>query len=207
MSANNPFAPRGLGLFGALALPRMRRKCFISYHHADETKVQRFITTFDHARDMLISRGLGASMAGDVVQSDNDEYVISRIRQLYLSDSTVTIVMIGNCTWARRYVDWELKASLRSGEKTTPNGLLGIKLPSYSSGQYPHRLNANLLPARRGLLTPDNCYARVVDYPNNTQQLVTAIEDAFAARTARRKYINNSRERYTDDLDCGHYWH
>jgi Thoeris protein ThsB, TIR-like domain len=156
---------------------------------------------------MFISRGLGSTMAGDIINSNNDEYIMSRIRQLYLSDSTVTIVLIGNCTWARRYIDWEIQSSLRSGEKTTPNGLLGIKLPSYSSGKYPYRLNANLLPTTRGLLTPDDCYARVMDYPTTTEQLMKWIEDAFSARTSRKKYIVYTRERYSDDLWCGHSWH
>jgi hypothetical protein len=38
---------------------------------------------------------------------------LRRIRQLYLLDSTVTIVLIGKCTWARKFVDWETQASLR----------------------------------------------------------------------------------------------
>ena len=207
MSSYNPLFPGGLAGLGGLLKPAVRRKCFISYHHADEAEVTRFINAFDHARNMFISRGLGSTMAGDIINSKDQEYIMSRIRQLYLSDSTVTIVLIGNCIWARRYVDWEIQSSLRSGDKTTPNGLLGIKLPSYASGQYPQRLNANLLPEVRGLLTPDDCYARVWGYPTSTEQLTNWIEDAFSARTSRRKYIVNRRERYADDLWCGHSWH
>jgi hypothetical protein len=207
MSSYNPFFPGGLGTLGGLLTPAVRRKCFISYHHDDENEVTSFINKFDHAHNMFISRGLGSTMIGDIINSNNDEYIMSRIRQLYLSDSTVTIVLIGNCTWARRYVDWEIQSSLRSGEKTTPNGLLGIKLPSFSSGQYPYRLNANLLPAVHALLTPDNCYARVIDYPATSERLINAIEDAYSARTSRRKYIVNGRGRYTNDLWCGHFWH
>lgn len=44
---------------------KTRRKCFISYHHDDEIEVQRFIEVFDHNQDVLIARGIGASMAGD----------------------------------------------------------------------------------------------------------------------------------------------
>ncbi|MBN1655077.1 MAG: TIR domain-containing protein [Deltaproteobacteria bacterium] len=48
------------------------------------------------------------------------DYVMRRIRDEHLRDSTVTIVMIGNCTWSRKYVDWELQASLRSGPIVIP---------------------------------------------------------------------------------------
>jgi len=33
-----------------------------------------------------------------------------RIREEKLQDSTVTIVLVGNCTNSRRYVDWKIKA-------------------------------------------------------------------------------------------------
>ena len=195
------------GLLAAALRKPPRRKCFISYHHADEPEVARFLATFDHSHDKFISRGIGATMAGDIVASSNDDYVMSRIRELYLSDSTVTILMIGNCTWSRRYVDWELKASLRSGEKATPNGLLGIVLPSFTSGQYPHRMNANLFDRTAGLLSPTDCYARVVSYPTTTDQLTSALEDAYQARTARTHLIRNARSRYMANISCGHLWH
>src|SRR4051794_5731723 len=123
----------------------VRRKCFISYHHADQAEVERFINTFDHLHDIFIYRGLGIGMEPDIVDSNDTEYVMRRIRQVYLKDSTVTLLMIGRCTWARRYVDWELQASLRQGEMTLPNGLLGIKLPSFSEEvSFPNRFNLNL---------------------------------------------------------------
>jgi hypothetical protein len=207
MSLNDPHGNSPFGLASYVKTQTIRRKCFISYHHADESEVATFIRTFDHVTNMFISRGLGAAMSGDIINSNNSDYIMSKIRQDFLANSTVTLVIIGNCTWARRYVDWELQASLRSGEKTIPNGVLGIKLPSFSSGQYPDRLNANLLPPNLGLLSPPDCYARIIDYPQNQVQLVSAIEDAFNARNSRSKYIINSRERYSYDKNCGHPWH
>src|SRR6056297_2546912 len=100
----------------------VRRKCFVSYHHEDQAEVNKFITDFDHEQDCFISRGLGQEMTDDIIDSTNTDYVMSQIRKRFLSDSTVTIVLLGKCTWARRYVDWELQSSLRRGENTTPNG-------------------------------------------------------------------------------------
>lgn len=136
----------------------VRRKCFISYHHADQDDVSKFVQSFDHMQDAFIARGLGKEMSEDIINSTNTDYVMRRIRQLYLGDSTVTLVMLGKCTWARRYVDWEIQSSLRQGESTTPNGFLAIKLPSYTHGQkkFPDRLNKNLkrkIPKRT--VTPD----------------------------------------------------
>lgn len=174
-----------------------RRKCFISYHHADQTYVDTFIRTFDHQRNLLIARGLGTEMANDVIDSTDTEYVMSRIRQQYLSDSTVTIVLMGQCTWARRYVDWEIQASLRSGETVMPNGLLGVKLPTFT--QFPDRFNSNLLPAGAAA---DTNFAGWIDYPQTEETLVNSIEWAFQRRTTHTNRINNPRDRMTYNRQC-----
>lgn len=56
---------------------KTRRKCFISYHHADEIEVAQFIQTFDHNQDVLIARGIGASMSGDIINSSDRDYIMS----------------------------------------------------------------------------------------------------------------------------------
>lgn len=185
----------------------VRRKVFISYHKADSDEVNRFIRLFSGAYDTFIARGIGAGMAGDIIDSTDTDYVMSRIRQLYLGDSTVTIVIIGNCTWTRKYIDWELQSSLRSGKTVTPNGLLGIKIPSFNSGQYPDRLNANLLSDAAKQMGLTECYARAIDWPASAEVLRLYIEDAYNARTLRAHLINNQRERFINDRDCGHPWH
>lgn len=185
----------------------LRRKVFISYHKADSEEVNQFLRVFCGAYGTFLARGIGAGMAGDIISSTSTDYVMSRIRELYLGDSTVTIVMIGNCTWSRKYVDWELQASLRSGLTVTPNGVLGVKLPSYTSGQYPERLNANLLSDADRRMGRTDCYARVIDWPSSAEDLRLDIEDAYSARTSRVNLINNARERFEYDRDCGHPWH
>ncbi|MBW7997174.1 MAG: hypothetical protein FVQ81_11520 [Candidatus Glassbacteria bacterium] len=181
----------------------VRRKCFISYHHADQDEVNEFVQDFDHQGDVLIARGLGQEMSQDIIDSTDTDYVMRRIRELYLSDSTVTLVMLGKCTWARRYVDWELQASLRHGEKTTPNGLLGIKLPSYPSndGSYPKRLNDNLLSEADKAAGRD-CFARVMGYPQTEDGLFDAIDAAYQRRTSAAKWIRNSVERFSNNRQC-----
>ena len=178
----------------------VRRKCFISYHHSDQDEVSRFVRSFDHEQDTFIARGLGREMSEDIINSTNTDYVMSRIRQLYLGDSTVTLVMLGKCTWARRYVDWEIQSSLRQGEATTPNGLLAIKLPSYSQGSkiFPDRLNKNLKQSD----AQEDCYARWIEYPRTTDQLVNAIEAAYQRRTTHRKWIVNPRDRMSYNRQC-----
>lgn len=181
----------------AIRTATIRRKVFIAYHHADEETVTRFMKRFGERNKIFITRALGEEMPGDVINSDNARYVMDRIRDLYLQDSTVTIVMLGRCTWARRYVDWELQSSLRSGEQTTPNGVLGVQLPSTRYVRNPPRLERNLPNA-----TSRFAYARRYPYPKDKNQLVGWIEDAYAARTSRKHLIENPRERFMRSKVC-----
>lgn len=179
-------------------MSEVMHKVFISYHHDDQDEVEEFIETFDHERKAVITRALGVGMEQDVIDSDDTDYVMRRIRELYLKDSTVTIVLIGKCTWARRYVDWEIQASLRHGERVTPNGLLGIKLPNYKNNGYPDRLNMNLKQDEK----QEDCYARVINYPKRKDTLAYLIEDAIHARTSRAHLIMNPRDRFKYNKTC-----
>ena len=173
-----------------------RRKCFISYHHADQEAVNQFVRDFDHANDCFIARGLGEEMPGDVINSADTDYVMAKIRERFLRDSTVTIVIMGRCTWARRYVDWEIQSSLRQGEFTTPNGLVGIKLPIF--GGFPPRFLANLSPDWPRV----DCYARHMDYPSSVWALMNEIEGAYQRRTTHAHLISNSRDRVSNNRQC-----
>jgi hypothetical protein len=162
-----------------------RRKCFISYHHADEAYVKLFVDTFDHGSNLFIVRRLG-EMPTDVVNSNNTDYVMSRIRKDYIADSTVTILLAGPTTWSRRYVDWELQASLRQG-LSLPNGLLGIKLPGFT--KFPERFSANLTNYGD---TPNQNFASHIPWPNSEKMLVDAIEYAYNRRLSHAKYRKNA---------------
>lgn len=178
----------------------VRRKCFISYHHADEEEVRRFIDHFDHLHNSFIYRGLGLGMAEDLINSTNTDYVMGKIRERYLRDSSVTIVMAGRCTWARRYVDWEIQSSLRSGATITPNGLLGLVLSSAASApKAPDRLISNVTRDSNG---HDIGYALWHHYPSSTDTLVTLIESAFQRRATHRNRISNPRERMVNNRTC-----
>lgn len=166
-----------------------RRKCFISYHHADEAEVQSFIQTFDHNHDVLIARGIGASMSGDIINSANADYIKAQIRANYLRDTTVTIVLVGRETWGRKFVDWEVAASLRNTSTSLASGLLAITLPSaaeYAGKKLPARVSDNV-DGKTG-------YARWWKYPISATSLAGLIEEAYIARTSHASFRNNSRD-------------
>ena len=190
-------------LLSALAQPR--RKVFISSFHADRTEVDAFIYRWETMEQVFIAKALATFDNDDFINSTNPEYVMREIRRIYIADSTVTIVLIGRCTHSRRYVDWEIKTSLRRGEYT-PNGLLAYVLPSAmpylgsiteSSPQWkslpwpnlPDRLKANWNYDHQ-----QKCYARYRIPPNSADVLRQDIENAYWDRTNRADLISNDAE-------------
>lgn len=114
-----------------------------------------------------------------------------KIRENKLQDSTVTIVLIGSCTHSRRYVDWEVKASLQQGS-TLPNGLIAINLPYMGNkSELPARISQNI---KRDANGKEIGYARYYVYPDSKQKLYAWIEDAYTARTTRSNLIKNPNE-------------
>ncbi|GFK17951.1 TIR domain-containing protein [Corynebacterium glutamicum] len=167
---------------------KTRHKCFISYHHADEAEVEAFIQQFDHNRDVFIARGIGAGMTGDIIASTNDDYIKQQIRTKYLRDTTVTIVLVGRETWKRRFVDWEIAASLRNTSTSSASGVLAITLPSvenYSDLKAPARLLDNL--------DGTDGYAVWWKYPDSAEVLAAMIDWAYDARASKTDLRNNSR--------------
>jgi hypothetical protein len=172
-----------------------RHKVFISYHHNEQNQkeVDKFVSDFDKTHDVFIYRALGIDMADDIIHSTDPVYVMRCIREKYIKDSTVTIVLLGNCTWARRYVDWEIQASLYQREGKLPNGLLGIRLPSTNSSvKLPKRLEENVISK----------YAKSYAYPSSKDDLIRYINGAFAARNTLKDLIKNPRERRKNNSPC-----
>lgn len=174
----------------------IKRKVFVSHYSGDKTEVDEFIDEFANKQKVFTPYVLGANDNSDFIDSENPEYVMTQIRKKYLQDTTVTIVLVGSCTHSRRYVDWELKSSLRQGEYT-PNGVMGIILPSQgASCNMPPRLEENWVKGHT------NCYAKYWVYPSTAQVLGNLIEDAFTARTARAHLINNSNDMMKNNSKC-----
>lgn len=175
------------------ALKSLRRKCFVSYYAGDKVEVDRFLRDFG---DVFIPKTIGVGDGDDFIDSEDSEYVMSKIREKYLGDSSVTICLIGSCTHSRRYVDWELKASLRQG-KYTPNGLLGILLPSMgTSGRLPERFRANWNKDE------SKGYALYRAYPGSKDSLRSWIDSAFERRTSHARLISNSQAMFKYNHKC-----
>jgi hypothetical protein len=172
-----------------------RHKCFLSYHRDDIDEVEAFIESFG---EVFIPRVLGVTDEDDFIDSTDTDYIMDCIREKYLTDSTVTIVLIGKCTWARRYVDWEVYSTLRNDKSNRRSGLMALTLPSVASDEtrkLPARVDDNVINQTEG-------YARWWKYPASAEGLRSCIEVAFNARGALDHPIVNTRARKLANSAC-----
>ena len=111
-----------------------KHKCYISF----KTEDIEYKTFIQNELDVeMIDKSLN-----EPINSQDDDYIMRVIREKYLSDSTVTIFLIGEHSSERlgqfeqRFIKRELQASLYNGGANTRSGILGVVLPSMVSRIY-----------------------------------------------------------------------
>lgn len=138
-------------MLGGLLSLAIRHKVFVSYHHAnDQFYRDAFEAMFAGPSGVFISKSV---QIGEIANGLSTDYIRQKIRDEYLRDSTVTVVLVGAKTWQRKHVDWEISSSIRSTLLNSRSGLIGIVLPThpsfyceqYDPGTVPPRLANNAL--------------------------------------------------------------
>jgi hypothetical protein len=169
--------PRLLDLF--LETLSRDRKVFVSYHHElDHQVYSLFASIVAGVYDCVVDRSVDRA-----VDSDDAEYVMRRIRENHITGTSCSIVLCGNETPWRKYVDWEIKASLDKN-----HGLIGVRLPTARvdvTGRVivPDRLHDNMVTG----------YAEWVDWSTVVSGAAAFKLVVERARLKSATLINNSR--------------
>lgn len=166
-----------------------RHRVFISYYHEDQQYKDWFV---QFMRNDLVDE----SVADGDINDENlaTETIRQYIRDRFIRDATVTVVLIGPCTWQRKHVDWEIGSSLRATRLNSRCGLLGILLPGHRDYQQ-RTYNPRLIPPRLA----DNCggqdpYAHIYSWSQDANAIRNWIHTAFQRRGGTAP--NNSRQQY-----------
>ena len=106
-------------------------KVFVSYHHENDQSYKEHLVDIGEQNNILIDQSVDT---GDIADDLIDEYIREVIRDGYLRDSTVTIVLVGTETKGRKHVDWEIYSSMYDGPINKKSGILVVELPEVSKG-------------------------------------------------------------------------
>jgi hypothetical protein len=98
----------------------------------------------------------------DPINSTDPDYILQRIREDYLNDSTVTIFLIGSYSAEnlgsieQYYIKKELQASLYNSALSRKSGILGVVLPSVESAVYDGAYNCWSCNGKHNLVRLNN---------------------------------------------------
>jgi len=168
-----------------------KHKVFISFHSKDMEYKLEFERLFGH---LFISKSVDE---GDIDENHSSEYVKRLINEGYMDDSSVVIVLIGEKTFCRKHVDWEIYGglSVKVGGRA---GLLGICLPT--NEDYPGlTYQANRTPARF-VDNQQTGYAKYYDWTFSEANIERWIEEAFQNRINKYWDADNSRVQLRENL-------
>ena len=179
--------------YGSGQTGQYRHKVFVSYHHLrDQAYRNRFEYLFEYVRDVIVSKSV---QIGDIDPNLKTDTLRQKIRDEYLHDSTVTVVLIGAETWKRKHVDWEIAASIRHTKHNPRSGLIGIILPTYPRLDQT-KYDPYTIPPR--LCDNIKCrFAEIYNWSEDTTVVQKWIHEAFE----RRKKVNpdNSLPLFTNN--------
>lgn len=105
----------------------MKHKVFISYHHSNDQLYKDLLVQQNMINEIFIDVSVDS---GEISDSLSDEEIRIKIRDEYLRDSSVTILLVGKETKYRKHVDWEIYSSMYDGKNNKKSGILVINLPS-----------------------------------------------------------------------------
>lgn len=108
-------------------------KVFISYHHANDQGYKEELLRLNREYPMFID---GSVDTGDISDDLDDQAIREKIRDEYLHDTTVTVLLVGTETKNRKHVDWELYSSMFDGKVNKKSAVIVITLPSTGCTHY-----------------------------------------------------------------------
>ena len=170
-----------------------RHKVFLSYHNADQRWKDQFVRLFG-----------GDFIDKSVEDGDIDDEKLSvetirqKIRDEFIRDATVTVVLIGPCTWQRKYVDWEIGSSLRDTELNPRCGVVGILLPNHPDANKRRYYLRRVPPRLADNLRGNASYAKIYEWTYSSLAIRKWVDEAFSRRNRvlpdnRRRQFKNNR--------------
>jgi hypothetical protein len=166
-----------------------RHKVFVSYHHALDAAYKTGFERFGSIFDVLVP---GSVNDGDFDSNLPAETIRQKIRDEYLRDTSVTVVLIGAETWQRKHIDWEIGSSIRQTAYNPRSGLMGILLPTYPRTDA-SKYNPHTIPPR--LFDNIKCeFATIFNWSDNPTTVQGWIHDAYVRKSTKQP--DNSRESF-----------
>ena len=128
-----------------------QHRVFISYYHKDQ-----------YYKDKLVELGKkhnifidGSVNTNDIDSNLSDEKIRETIRDEYLRNTTVTVVLVGKNTDRRKHVDWEIYSSMIDGKRNRRSGIVAVCLYGRPKPTIAHKYERESVYYRYPILDSD----------------------------------------------------
>lgn len=101
-------------------------RVFVSYYHFDDQVYKDALVKWARENNVFID---GSVDTGDIPDYWDDQKIREEIRDKYLKDTSVTVVLVGPNTRHRKHVDWEIYSSMFDGKVNKKSGIVVVMLP------------------------------------------------------------------------------
>ncbi|MFA4995713.1 MAG: TIR domain-containing protein [Patescibacteria group bacterium] len=176
--SNNVFGPQPPRF---LPIKPPKRKVFISFHHANDQQAYNILKRlFSDKYEVFEDHSLN----NQLINSQIAENIDRAIRERFIKGSSITIVLCGEETHKRKYVDWEINSTLLH-----EHALLGIVLPTATKNVQ----NQHIVPDRLAV-NANSGYAHWELWDNcagSADNINMAIEVALL-NSKNKKLLDNS---------------
>jgi hypothetical protein len=103
-----------------------KHKVFISFKYTEDHYYKDKLVELSEKYGTFFDYSVGE---GEISGTLSDEQIRRKIRDEFIKDATVTILLIGKNMNQSKFIDWEVHASMYDSEKNPQMGIVCINLP------------------------------------------------------------------------------
>lgn len=172
-------------------MEKTRQKVYISYSHKEGTKYKEYLEeTF---KDLIQNKTVSDE---DLFPQRGADFIDKLIKEEYIDEQTLVIVLISKSTRANRYVDWEIYTALEKKAYVVGVLLPGVKVDNktITLAKIPVRLADNVKSGYSKLYTWNDTinnfetfldvsnqnHINLIDNIKNTRQRILTSEEEFS---------------------------
>lgn len=110
-----------------------RHKVFISYYHKEDQSYKDYLLRLNEFYNIFDDYSVRENDVDDTNMSD--EQVRCEIRDKYIRNASVLVLLCGEKTRTRKHVDWEIHAAMYHSDVNPQMGILVINVGNCNNGQ------------------------------------------------------------------------
>lgn len=180
------------------------RKIFISYHHKREQKEKdKLAQLINNYAGFLNIKDMSVKM-GDIEPSWPDLKIAKTIREQYLKDSTITILILGTHTKCRKHIDWEIESSLSKygslNRRIKINSLIILQTSEFIKENKKECISDNDDAINyHALITKANSGKRIYEIVKNDYPIISSFDEVFSDIRKLKNLLDKAEIKFNNE--------